>query len=212
MNIYGQGALKFIDKSWNATKANDVNTVKFNYVNFNGMTGLWGRLKQRFPNAEHFIFKETNIQFLVQLNALAEIQGLQSLAIEAEGNPITVKNWRSYAIFRLFHWGLRVINGQEVTEDEIKAANEEYQSLSDLILWSLPDVLLQPLLVRLRLEGHETEQKAKKWLLSADPALRSVVTKEALQWKKSAVNQVVAIKILTLPSAVFFYFVSFRMI
>lgn len=154
------------------------------------MTGLWGRLKQRFPNAEHFIFKETNIQYLGQLNALAEIQGLQSLFIEAEGNPIVTKNWRSYAIFRLSHWGLRLINGEEVKEEEITAANEEYQGLSDLILWSLPDVLLQPLLARLRLEGHESEQKAKKWLLAADPALRSVVTKEALQWKKSAVNQV----------------------
>lgn len=100
------------------------------------------------------------------------------------------KNWRSYAIFRLSHWGLRVINGVEVKEEEIAAANEEYRSLSELVLWSLPDVLLQPLLARLRLEGHESEQKAKKWLLAADPALRSVVTKEALQWKKSSVNQV----------------------
>lgn len=192
LNIYGQGALKFIDKPWNNSKASDVSTVKINYANFNGMTGLWGRLKQRFVNAENFIFKETNIQCLGQLNALAEIQGLQSLFIEAEGNPIVEKRWRSYAIFRLSHWGLQVINGVEITEEEIKAANEEYQSLSDLILWSLPDVLLQPLLARLRLEGHESEQKAKKWLLSADPALRSVVTKEALQWKKTALNQVVS--------------------
>lgn len=87
---------------------------------------------------------------------------------------------------------MQTINGKEVTEEEIQAANEEYRSLSDLILWSLPDMLLQPLLARLRLDGHESigQQRAKKWLMSADPALRSVVTKEALQWKKSAVNQV----------------------
>lgn len=182
-----------------------MNTVKFNYANFNGMTGLWGRLKQRFPNAENFIFKETNIQYLGQLNALAEIQGLQSLFIESEGNPIVEKKWRSYAIFRLSHWGLRSINGEEITEDEISNANEEYQSLSDLILWSLPDVLLHPLLARLRLEGHETEQKAKKWLLTADPALRSVVTKEALQWKKSSVSQVNAQEFV---SVMFLFLVS----
>jgi len=79
-----------------------------------------------------------------------------------------------------------------VSEDDVAKANAEYQSLSDLVLWSLPGVLLQPLLSRLRIDVSQgmTEQNAKKWLLKADPALRSVVSKEALQWKKGAVNQV----------------------
>lgn len=67
-------------------------------------------------------------------------------------------------------------------------ANEEYQSLSDLVLWSLPEQLLQPLLVRLRLDHGLKENNVKRWLLSADPALKSVVSKEALQWKKGAVS------------------------
>lgn len=64
--------------------------------------------------------------------------------------------------------------------------------MSDLVLWSLPNALLQPLLARLQLNiGQKfTEQDAKKWLLSADPALRAVVIKEALQWKKGGVGQV----------------------
>lgn len=80
----------------------------------------------------------------------------------------------------------------QITEDEIKRSHGEYQSLSDLVLWSLPDVLLQPLLVRLRIDVNHgvTEQNAKKWLLKADPELRSVVSKEALQWKKGSVSQV----------------------
>lgn len=60
-------------------------------------------------------------------------------------------------------------------------------------MWSLPDMLLQPLLVRLRLDMNESmnpKRGAKNWLMSADPALRNVVTKEALQWKKTTVNQV----------------------
>lgn len=63
---------------------------------------------------EHFLFKETNISHLGQINALAEVQGLESVRIEAEGNPIISKNWRSYTIFRLAHWGLHTINGKEV--------------------------------------------------------------------------------------------------
>lgn len=69
----------------------------------------------RFPNIEHFFFAETNICFLGQLNVLAETQGLLSLQINDEGNPITNKKWKSYALFRLSHWGLKVINGHEVS-------------------------------------------------------------------------------------------------
>jgi leucine-rich repeat-containing protein 49 len=74
-----------------------------------------GRIKQRFPNAEHFLFRETNIHCLGQLNALADIQGLTSLFIESEGNLVTCKEWQKYAIYRLSHWGLRIINGVEVS-------------------------------------------------------------------------------------------------
>lgn len=59
-----------------------------------------------------------------------------------------------------------------------------------MVLWSLPDVHLQPLLARLRIDMKQPEQSAKKWLLSADPELKSVVSKEALQWKKKTTSQV----------------------
>lgn len=88
--------------------------VKFNYVQFNGVATVLNKLKIKFPNCQHFIFKETNISHLGQLNALAEVQGLTSIQIEAEGNPIISKNWRVYTIFRLSHWGLKIINGKEV--------------------------------------------------------------------------------------------------
>lgn len=113
--MYGQGALRFIDRPWNSVKAADVTIVRFNYINFNGLTAVLGRLKQRFPNAEHFIFRENNLACLGQLNALADIQGLTSLCVEEEGNPIVAKQWQSYAIYRLAHWGLRTINDVEVS-------------------------------------------------------------------------------------------------
>lgn len=119
MNVYGQGALRYIDKSWSASKASDVNTVHFNYINFNTIAGILNKMKQKFSNAENFIFKETNIQYLGQLNALAEVQGMISLQVEKDGNPITEKNWESYAIYRLSHWGLRRINGREVLGKKI---------------------------------------------------------------------------------------------
>lgn len=186
LNVYGSGAVKFIDRQWNAQKANDVHTLKFSYVNFNNVATIFGRIKNRFPNAEHFAFRETNIQFLGQLNVLAELQGLTSLHIDTDGNPICMKEWRSYAIFRLSHWGIKAINDIEITKDEIDSAQTIYSGLSDLVLWSLPESLIEPLLLRLHLEESCTSGEkitAKQWLMASDSSLRSVVGKEALQCK-----------------------------
>lgn len=59
---------------------------------------------------------------------------------------------------------------------------------------SLPESLLQPLLQRLHLEKLQRqtgEITAKQFLLNSDPALRSVVAKEALQWRKGSITQVI---------------------
>ncbi|XP_062564281.1 ras guanine nucleotide exchange factor V [Armigeres subalbatus] len=191
LNVYGMGALRFIDKQWNMTKASDVHTVKFSYINFNSITAILCRIKIRFVNAENFIFRETNITCLGQINALAESQGIASLTIDPEGNPITSKPWRNYAIYRLSHWGLKQINSIEITEEEVQEAENMYAGLSDLVLWSLPEGLLQPLLQRLRLEetAHATKMTAKEWLMQADSSLKNIVGKEALQWKKHSTSQ-----------------------
>lgn len=186
LNVYGTGALKFVDKQWNVQKAGDVHTVKFSYVPFNQISGILGKVKSRFPNAEHLYFRETNISSLGQLNSLAEIQGLQSITIEAEGNLVCSKKWRGYAIFRLYHWGLKQINGQEITETEVQEADRLFGNLPDLVLWSLPESLLAPLLSKLRLEEplQASRLNAKEWLMQAEPSLKCVVGKEALQWKR----------------------------
>ncbi|XP_055635068.1 formin-J [Toxorhynchites rutilus septentrionalis] len=191
LNVYGMGALRFIDKQWNMSKACDVHTVKFSYINFNSITAILSRIKVRFVNAENFIFRETNIICLGQINALAESQGIASLTIDPEGNPITSKAWRNYAIYRLSHWGLKQINGIEINEEEVRSAENMYAGLSDLVLWSLPEGLLQPLLQRLRLEetAFATKMTAKEWLMQADSSLKNVVGKEALQWKKHSITQ-----------------------
>ena len=147
------------------------------------------RIKIRFANAENFIFRETNINCYGQINALAECQGLASLTIDPEGNPIASKPWRSYAIYRLSHWGLKQINSIEIAEDEIQLAENMYSGLADLVLWSLPESLLQPLLTRLRLEeAYVSKMSAKEWLMQADSSLKSIVGKEALQWKKPSTS------------------------
>ncbi|KAL5244269.1 hypothetical protein ACI65C_011679 [Semiaphis heraclei] len=184
LNVYGQGSLRYIDKPWNQSKSNDVSTIKFNYVNFNSLVPVFSKIKNRFPNAENYFFRDTNIYCLGQLNALADLQGLVSLYIHEDGNPITRKEWHSYAIYRLSHWGLKFVNDKEVDEPQIAKSMDTFKGLSNLVLYSLPESLLTPLLNKLQLD-YSAEESACKWLKSSDPALRSVVCKEALQWRKN---------------------------
>ena len=89
----------------------------------------------------------------------------------------------------------------QISDEEVAAASAEFQGLSDIVLCSLPDTLLQPLLGRLNVEGSQfiSQQpiSAKQWLWSADPALRSVVAKEALQWRRGMLSQVNRGKLMT---------------
>lgn len=121
---------------------------------------------------------------------MADTQGLKSITIDPEGNHIVAnnKNWRTYAIWRLSHWGLKSINGLEITEEEIAEAENTYNGLSELVLWSLPENLLNPLFTRLRVDEMLQNSKItpKEWLMKqADESIRLVVGKEALQWKKN---------------------------
>jgi leucine-rich repeat-containing protein 49 len=191
LNVYGVGAIKFVDKQWNVQKAQDVHTVKFSYINFNSISPIFCRIKVRFPNIENYVFRETNIVCLGQLNALADTQGLKSITIDPEGNHLVAnnKNWRAYAIWRLNHWGLKQINGLEITDEDIMEAESTYSGLSDLVLWSLPEALLNPLFTRLRVEemlsSSNSKITPKEWLIKqADESIRLAVGKEALQWKK----------------------------
>lgn len=73
-------------------------------------------------------------------------------------------------------------------------ANKEYAGLIDIVMCSLPEYLLQPLLQRLHLDKVQKqigEITAKQFLLNSDPALRNVVAKEALQWRKGNITQVI---------------------
>lgn len=115
--------------------------------------------------------------------------------MEQEGNPIAHKEWKSYAVYRLAHWGLVKLNGEDVTAEMISEAEEQYAGLGAVVLHCLPGALLLPLLGRLTLEAGRpgpppSPRAAKEWLCAADPTLRNVVAKEALQWRRGVPSQV----------------------
>lgn len=95
--------------------------------------------------------------------------------------------------FKIIPLTLALVSFQ-ITEENIRVANEEYSGLIDIVMWSLPETLLQPLLHRLQLERVQKQNgeqiTAKQFLFNSDPALRNVVAKEALQWRRGSVTQV----------------------
>ncbi|XP_068620525.1 leucine-rich repeat-containing protein 49 [Battus philenor] len=188
VSAWGTGAVRRLSKDWDWEKARSVNRAAFHYVHFNAVAQSLSELKSRFPNITHISVRATGLQYLGQLHALAELRGLTGLTIMPEGNPICAKIWREYAIYRLAHWGLKEINDEQITDEEIKSANNTYNGLSDLVLRAIPDAPLQPLLSRLGRSGN-SGTTAKAWLRAADPALRDVIAKEALQFKKGQVSQ-----------------------
>ncbi|XP_038211214.1 leucine-rich repeat-containing protein 49 [Zerene cesonia] len=188
VSAWGAGAVRRLAREWDWEKARSVTKAAFHYVHFNAVAQSLPELKAKFPNISHISVRATGLQYLGQLHSLAELRGLSNLTVLPEGNPICMKTWREYAIYRLAHWGLKEINDEMITEEEIKSANETYNGLSDIVLRALPDAPLQPLLSRLGKSGNSSVS-AKAWLRAADPALRDVIAKEALQYKKGSVSQ-----------------------
>lgn len=92
---------------------------------------------------------------LAQINALADLQGLLSIDIIDDGNPITrIPFWEDYAMYRLAHWGLKQINGKDVISQYRGGASDVddesmFESLGYLTLSCLPQATLTPLASKL---------------------------------------------------------------
>ena len=98
--MYGSPAIKYLERPWNKQRAHRASTVQFNFLSFDDLVPFLSRFRDNFPNVEHYEFTETNLHSMNQINALALVQGITSLTINEDGNPIYQKNWRPYAIFR----------------------------------------------------------------------------------------------------------------
>ncbi|ODM91418.1 Leucine-rich repeat-containing protein 49 [Orchesella cincta] len=114
LNIFGQGAIRHSLTAFSSNSTCQVSTVKFQYVSFDSIIPYFGKLRQLYPSLEYFHFRANNLCTLAQLDALSDLQGMSALFVEEDGNPITEQDsWIHYASYRLSHWGLQIINGNE---------------------------------------------------------------------------------------------------
>ena len=73
LSLYGQGALRCTDISWEKSMAAIATTARFQYMNFEDIIDIFPKLRVKFPRLENFIFVETHLAKCSQLNALAEL-------------------------------------------------------------------------------------------------------------------------------------------
>ncbi|XP_068243976.1 uncharacterized protein [Palaemon carinicauda] len=199
LSLYGQGALRCTDISWEKSMAAAATTARFQYMNFEDIIDIFPKLRVKFPRLENFTFVETHLAKCSQLNALAELHQVTALDVGEEGNPLTqVPHWRLYAIFRLSHWGLRIINGTEVTEDERTDAALMFSPLSQLAFTCLPRDQLAAFLSShnhnnpdnaSQAPGHQVNESGVPCKDDIDgprlnvPHLQDLIGKEALQYR-----------------------------
>ncbi|XP_070762610.1 leucine-rich repeat-containing protein 49 [Enoplosus armatus] len=139
LRLFGLGALEALERGWGVQTAGAVTVITFRYINFDAILPALPRIRVKFPNLSHLIFLETNISRLPQLAALAQVRRLDQLTIHPEGNPVvSLALWRSFAIYRLHHFNLQRINGQEVTMNDVIAAERVFGTLGHIAATETP--------------------------------------------------------------------------
>ncbi|XP_049574992.1 leucine-rich repeat-containing protein 49 isoform X2 [Syngnathus scovelli] len=114
LRLFGPGALEALERGWGVQTAGAVTVIAFRYIHFDAIVPTLPRIRVKFPNLAHLIFLEANISRLPQLAALAQVRRLDQLTIHPQGNPVVgLALWRSFVIYRLHHFNLQKINGQE---------------------------------------------------------------------------------------------------
>ncbi|XP_068587161.1 leucine-rich repeat-containing protein 49-like isoform X2 [Cebidichthys violaceus] len=139
LRLFGPGALEALERGWGVQTAGAVTVIAFRYISFDAIVPTLPRIRVKFPNLSHLNFLETNFSRLTQLAALAQVRRLEQLTIHPEGNPVvSLALWRSFAVYRLHHLNLQRINGQEVTMNDVIAAERVFGTLGHIAATETP--------------------------------------------------------------------------
>ncbi|XP_061621476.1 leucine-rich repeat-containing protein 49 isoform X3 [Phyllopteryx taeniolatus] len=139
LRLFGLGALDALERGWGVQTAGAVTVIAFRYIHFDAIVPMLPRIRVKFPNLVHLIFLEANISRLPQLAALAQVRRLDQLTVHPQGNPVVgLALWRSFVIYRLHHFNLQRINGQEVTMNDVIAAERVFGTLGHVAATETP--------------------------------------------------------------------------
>ncbi|XP_067275266.1 leucine-rich repeat-containing protein 49 [Pseudorasbora parva] len=139
LRLFGPGALETLERCWGIQTASSITTVAFRYMHFDSIIPNFLRIRLKFPNLTHLMFRDTSITHLPQLAALAQIRRLEQISVHPEGNPVVgLTLWRAFLIYRLQHLNLQKINGAEVTINDIMASERMFGALGHVAATETP--------------------------------------------------------------------------
>ncbi|RXM98534.1 Leucine-rich repeat-containing protein 49 [Acipenser ruthenus] len=155
LRLFGLVALEALERGWGVQTVGAVTAIAFRYIDYDAIVPTLPRIRVKFPNVMHLIFSETNVHRLPQLAALAQVRRLDQLTVHPEGNPVvSLALWRSFAIFRLSHFNLQRINGEEVTMNDVIMAERLFGTLAHIAAAETPHYRLL-LLLGESSKGHQ---------------------------------------------------------
>ncbi|XP_068814871.1 leucine-rich repeat-containing protein 49 isoform X1 [Struthio camelus] len=182
--LYGSGALECLDRNWSVQTAGTVVTVCFMFIEFDEIVQVLTKLKIKFPNSVHLKFKETNLVALQQFNALAQVNRIEQLTVDPQGNPVvSFTLWKYYVLFRLNHFNLQKINGIEVTQNDIVMAERLFGVLAYVASSELPHYRVLSLL-------GESRRKQFHYLLEGKGKKSGVGNEESNDNRRAGVESI----------------------
>lgn len=132
LSMYGPASLEALDRNWGLQAAGMVNTVVFNFIDFDEIVKHLHKLKSRFPSVTNLIFNSCNICSFSQLNGLANLRKLDSLTIDSSNSVTKFILWKSYLLFRLAHLSPKNINNEDINASDIVEAERLFSPLSSI--------------------------------------------------------------------------------
>ncbi|KAJ8281369.1 hypothetical protein GJAV_G00066870 [Gymnothorax javanicus] len=188
LRLFGLGALEALERGWGVQTAGAVTAIAFRYIPFDAIVPTLPRIRVKFPNLSHLVFREASISRLPQMAALAQVRRLDQLTIYPEGNPIVnLALWRPFVIYRLNHFNLQKINGQEVTASDVIAAERLFGTMGHIAATETPPsrllLLLEESRIQIRAWRPIRDWKVLAWKACSQSAALSL-QRTSVTWGK----------------------------
>lgn len=147
IHIGGLNVIRMLNQiNWSTEEVDHIHCLVFNGLNLDHLSPYYSSLRAIFPNLHQFVFRNVllppslnNITALMHLESRIWADWIHKLTIETpQQHDPSLGSWKLYAVYRFHLFGLRCINGQEVTLSNIHDAHDRYGILDLLIHQLLP--------------------------------------------------------------------------
>ena len=145
IHIGGLNVIRMLHNlNWTADEVEPFRTLVFHGLGFDQLAPFYAPLRALFPNLRHFVFRKGPTAPLPRhINAFGHFESssthrwITQLNVESPA-CCSETTWHLYAIYRLYPFGLEVIDGREISPSQLIEAEDQYSVLDSLALLTAP--------------------------------------------------------------------------